>query len=218
MLEENSQEYCPPYTTIGDNDHSNEKERKYQKVTLTLGVDDSLEADGSIPVVAAKIVQDTSNQNLDSYDTQDVEVCNGLEYTREKDDPAEICSFGHRFDSQSNCYGKLEMSFDKASEKCAARGGHLLRLDNEDEFNKLNKVFRRQQFSIGLHSDNTTDGMEWDGYPGCKVDFAQDLNYLTISRRNIKQDCWELNLNTRTLAPHSCTDTRTWICEAHRPT
>jgi len=219
VMEENEQDYCPAYTTIGENDHSNEKERRYQKVTLTLGVNDSPEADGSIPVVAAKMVQDNSNSNLDSYNTQDVEVCNGLEYTtRGSDDPAETCSFGHRYDSKSNCYGKLEMSFKNASEKCAARGGHLLRLDNEDEFNKLTKVFRRQHFSIGLHSDNTTNGMEWDGYPGCKVDLEQDLNYLAIHRSNIKKDCWELDLDKKTLKPHYCTDTKNWICEAHRPT
>jgi len=59
--------------------------------------------------------------------------CDGLEYTRKKKDPAKIYSFGHRYDGNSNCYCKLEMTFSQASEKCAAHGGHLLRLDNEDE-------------------------------------------------------------------------------------
>jgi len=217
VLEENVQDYCPAYTTINKNDHANEKERRYQKVTLTLGLNDDPD-DGSIPIIAAKMDDDWSSVHLDSYNTQDVEVCDGLEYTREKDDPSKICSFGHRYDSESNCYGKLEMSFEKASEKCAARGGHLLRLDNEDEFNKLSKVFRRQRFSIGLHSDDTTDGMEWDGYPGCKVDLVQDLNYLQIHGRDIRKNCWELNTDTRSLVPHYCFETRTWICEAHRPT
>ena len=220
VLEENVQEYCPAYTTVEGNDHANEAERRYQKITLTLGVDDSLEADGSIPVVAAKMVRDNSDRNLDSYNTQDVEVCTGLEYTKEDSDPPETCSFGHRYDSKSNCYGKLEMSFKEASQKCDARGGHLLRLDNEEELYKLNLVFRRQRFSIGLHSDSTSDGMEWDGYPGCKVDLEKDLNFVERDYRHIKDDCWELDLGRTPIAmrAHSCTETRTWICEARRPT
>jgi len=214
VLMKNTQDYCPAYTA----NHANESDRRYQKVTLTLGVHSDTDSDGSIPVVAAKMAQDHSDTNLDSYNTQDVEVCQGLEFiTPTDDDPSEMCSFGHRSDSVSNCYGKLEMSFNKASEKCAARNGHLLRLDNEDEFNKLSKIFRKQSFSIGLHSDNTFAGMEWDGYPGCKVDF-EDLNYLTIKPKRLAHDCWQLNLKDKELSPHLCTDTKTWICEAYRPT
>jgi len=111
------------------------------------------------------------------------------------------------------------MNFEQASKKCAARGGHLLRLDNEDEYNKLNKVFRRQRFSIGLHSDETMSGMEWDGYPGCKLDAEKDLSWLKVrwEWRNVKQNCWELDMYHNELRPHHCTDTRIYICEAHRP-
>jgi len=161
--------------------------------------------------------QETSDRNIDSYNTQDVEVCDGLEYTIKKEDPPETCSFGHRYDGNSNYYGKLEMSFSQASEKCAARGGHLLRLDDEDEFNKLNLVYRRQRFSIGMHSDDKKDGMEWDGYPGCKADPVKDLPFLKTNGRNLRQDCWELDMASKSLNPHACTDTRIYLCEAHRP-
>jgi len=217
VLEENVQEMCPAYTKSDAGRNTNEKDRRYQKVVLTLGVDEGPEADGSIPIASAKMVPDYSDRNIDSYNTQDVEVCDGLEYTRKKKDPSEICSFGHRHDGDSNCYGKLEMTFSQASEKCAARGGHLLRLDNEDEFNKLSMVFRRQRIRIGLHSDDTKDGMEWDGYPGCKVDLAKDLPFLTKHGKSLRQDCWELNTESKSLSPVQCTETKTYICEAHRP-
>ena len=96
-----------------------------------------------------------------------MEVCDVLEYKIKRTDPPEVCSFGHRYDGDSNCYGKLKMNCEQVFKKCATRADHLLRLNNEDEYNKSNKVFRRQRFSIGLHSDETMDVMEWDGYPGC---------------------------------------------------
>ena len=125
-----NKEGCPAYTKSDSGRNTNKKNRIYQKVVLTLGVDESPDVDGSIPIASAKIVPDYSDRKTDSYNTQDVKVCDGLEYTKEKRDPAEIYSVGHSYDGNSNCYFKLEMAFSQASEKCAAHGGYLLRLEN----------------------------------------------------------------------------------------
>ena len=60
-------------------------------------------------------------------------------------------------------------------------------------------------FSIVLHSHNTTDDMKWASYPGYKVDIAKDLTYLKIHGRNIKQDSWEMSLDTNFYPPLTTT-------------
>lgn len=58
VLEDNAQESCPAYTKDDKGRNTNESARKYQKVVLTLGVDESPEADGSINIASAKMSRD----------------------------------------------------------------------------------------------------------------------------------------------------------------
>jgi len=207
----NTDSMCPAYKTDATGAVINEADRTYKKITLNLEKD--ISAIGAVKIKDVAIVNDFSDSNIDSYNTNDVEVCAGVEFTKTVNDKPETCSFGHRLSSSSNCYGKLQMDFDSARQACAKREGNLLRIDDAAEVRTLNQLFGIDRaFSIGLY-ENAGLGYEWDidGKTGLKVQLSS-LTYLKIiPPTSSLHDCFEY-LNG-TLTPHRCTDTKLWICE-----
>jgi len=206
-------DYCPAYEGDGT---ENDGDRRYQKVTLKVEYDEERN-DGSMVATMALVQEDTNGEN-DNYNTFDVEVCDGLESILTPEDPPHKCSFGHRMDGGTNCYGKIEMDFYAASSACERRGGHLLRIDSQKELDELADLFGSQSLGIGLHLGDSLQEMEWDGYPGCKVERSYFSGFLMPAQNNQKA-CFRvdrLNSSPRLIAA-DCEVTRNWICEARRP-
>lgn len=218
-METNAGEFCPAYVSGVDSNGVNtttlnEADRKYQKVTLTVEYDEERD-DGSMRAAKVTTAQDT-NGYRDDYNTYDVEVCEGLESILTPEDPKEKCSFGHRMFSDTNCYGKLEMNFYSASAACDKRGGHLVKIDSEEELFELTDIFGIDTLGVGLQLDEDLEGFEWDGYPGCKVQ-KTDYPWLMWQNENNRLGCYAINTGNKHMYHVDCDQTRTWICEARRP-
>jgi len=191
----------------------NDNSRVYQKVTLTLGLDGG----GRVTATKARASLDASDPNIDSYNTYNVEVCDGLESKLTATDPPEKCSFGHRLSQYDNCYGKLEMDYGSARAACSRRGGHLLKIDSETEYYNIRNLFPGQSLGIGLHDENGL-GLEWDGYPKCKIDPLPMWAYLEPIHYTWEDNgCFYVDTTWNKIIRFSCNTTTNWICEARRP-
>jgi len=204
---------CPAYQYDADHRQQNENDRDYSKVTLTYEVDPGRQ-DGALKVVSAKKERDEDHSSRDSYNVNDVEVCDGLESTIEEGDDPLKCSFGHRLRASSPCYGKLEMNFDSATTACAARGGHLLSIETEDEFLEISELYVGQNnLGWGLYKANGFD-YEWASNPGVSVDVATELSFLNQDWSHWKYGCTVLNLNSPSMRDNECFNVLNYICEA----
>jgi hypothetical protein len=208
---------CPVYTTAtndqGNEYHTNEGERKYTMVELTLDID---KAGTSAAATDIKVRPDFSNSDRDTYNTAHVEACDGFESQIREGDPAEKCSFGHRLDSSQNCYGKVYgQNYHEASAACAERGGHLVHIDDEAEYALLKEIFGDQSFNIGLRDVGGRD-WEWDGYPGVKFDPYVEESPLPQLNSDEREDCVRLDLGDEELTGKYCYERETYMCEGIR--
>jgi hypothetical protein len=210
---------CPAYELNAAGRVTNEDDRLYDKITLTLTPDAS-RADGSLKVEAARAERDLSRYDIDSYSVDDAEVCEGLEYTvADTDDPLK-CSFGSRLHATSNCYGKLEMNFFAAQKACSKRNGHLLKMDTVEEWREIKELFHDQHLSMGLFR-NKDFSFEWDGYPGIKVNAAEALSNLTEYSSNTYYGCIRFSTEDEPERmaykywPSNCQTQYDYICEAN---
>ena len=212
LFEKNAAASCPAYTTALNQENEeyyiNEGQRSYTKVTLTLEVDD---VTGKVSVNNINTARDNNYYDIDTYNTAHVEVCDGVESLRRDGDPDEKCSFGHRLDKSQNCYGKVYgQTFHEAHHSCATRGGHIVKIDSEEEYSVLKSIFGSQSFNIGLHDIGGRD-WEWDGYPGEPVDpYTNTYAPLAASER---WDCTTLDLGDDELTSLDCFSKSTWMCE-----
>lgn len=186
----NNQSYCPAYPPnvasyntsalaslnkhrqLNDQDDNNDYGRWYKKLTISIDYD-AVKADGSAKITGINTEWDTDGWDTDTYNTDTPEMCTGLESHIRPGDPPGKCSFGHRPGNlpSNNCYGKLyAMNFTEASDKCAARNGHLAKVDTLAELQSLYDLFvNDDSFGIGL---NDLGGLNWawDGYNNVPVD------------------------------------------------
>jgi hypothetical protein len=212
--EKNALRTCPVYDIEQNSNeedyHTNENDRRYTMVELTLDIPD--EGTGAAIATSVKVRPDYSNSDLDTYNTAHVEACDGFESQIRDGDPEEKCSFGHRLDKSQNCYGKVYgQNFYEASAACEKRGGHIVRIDDAAEYDLLQQIFGTQTFSIGLHDVGGRD-WEWDGYPGVDASADTKNSYAPLND-NEKEDCTQLNLRTGTLTGRYCYERETYMCE-----
>jgi hypothetical protein len=216
VFEKNAVRSCPAYETAtnnkGETYYTNEAARDYTMVELTLDVDVS--GTGAASVTDINVRPDQSNSDRDTYNTAHVEACDGFESQIREGDPEEKCSFGHRLDKTQNCYGKVHgQTYSEASAACAERGGHIVRINDEDEYDLLKEIFGDQTFSVGLRDVGGRD-WEWDGYPGGSADpYSNTYAPLATSE---KEDCAQLNLKTGKLTGKYCFERETYLCEGIR--
>jgi len=228
--------YCPAYPkgTFTDDsimnsntyrrklDDWNDKQlygRRYKKITLTIDYNPT-KADGSARVISADTRWDTQDWSTDTYSTATPEMCTGLVSRIRKGDPASKCSFGNRpgGNPSENCYGKLySMTFAEASNKCAARGGNLARIDSAKEFAAVTSMFQNDnELSIGLY-DKSGGDWRWDGFSDTVP--TSWLNSTIRFRSNSwYDDCSKISFNYNGqrkpyLSTASCSDKRTYLCE-----
>ena len=158
----------------------------------------------------------------DSYNTGTPEMCTGLVSRIRKGDPESKCSFGNRpgNSASNNCYGKLyKMTFEEASNKCAARGGNLAKLDTLAEFEAVTSMFvNDNELSIGLHDVSGND-WRWDGFPGEQVPSSWFGSTVPFVVDSWYDDCTTIDFNVNGVrSPHisttSCSDKRTYLCES----
>lgn len=216
VFDQNAVRSCPAYQTAINSDgneyYTNEADRDYTMVELTLDIDEH--GTGAASVTDINVRPDNNNFDLDTYNTAHVEVCDGFESQIREGDPDEKCSFGHRLDNSQNCYGKVYgQTFAEASAACAERGGHIVRIDDSDEYDVLKQIFGDQKFNIGLHDVGGRD-WEWDGYPGVSVD-PYTNSYAPLPA-NEQKDCVELNLKTDSMDTKYCFERETYMCEGIR--
>ena len=216
VFEKNALRTCPVYETAinaeGGTYYTNEGDRLYSMVELTIDIDK--EGSGAASVTDINVRPDNSNSDRDTYNTAHVEVCDGFESQIREGDPDEKCSFGHRLDNSQNCYGKVYgQNYKEASAACAERGGHIVRVDDDDEYAVLKEIFGNQKFNIGLHDVGGRD-WEWNGYPGVSTD-PYTFSYATLDTDESK-DCVELNLAKNEMKSKYCYERETYMCEGVR--
>eukprot|EP00392_Amoebophrya_sp_AT5.2_P019563 g20465.t1 len=205
-------EYCEGFDleckAAGDEYYTNENDRSYTKLTLTLDVDGET---GKVSVADIEATVDKDVSDIDTYNTAHVEFCDGFESLRREGDAEEKCSFGHRLDKSQNCYGKVYgQNFNEASKSCAERGGHIVKIDDAAEYDVLKSIFGDQSFFIGLHDVGGRD-WEWDGYPGVSTDpYANTYAPLAATEQ---WDCAQIDLEKNELTTDECWERRTWMCE-----
>mmetsp|Transcript_30715 Transcript_30715/g.57229 ORF Transcript_30715/g.57229 Transcript_30715/m.57229 type:complete len:1157 (+) Transcript_30715:61-3531(+) len=214
VFEPNAVRSCPAYkveaNTEGNDYYTNEADRKYKMVELTLDIDEH--GTGAASVTDINVRVDRDNSDIDTYNTAHVEACDGFESQIRPGDPDEKCSFGHRLDKSQNCYGKVYgQNYEEASAACAERGGHIVRIDDQAEFDLLESIFGAQSFNIGLHDSGGRD-WEWDGYSGV-VD-TDGITFATLNDN--KRDCLQLNLGNGQLNGKYCYERETYMCEGIR--
>ena len=232
---DNNLPYCPPYPTgtftddqtiasmstrrLDDGSDYQLYGRRYKKIVLTIDYN-AAKADGSALVTAAETKWDTNDWRTDSYNTATPEMCTGLVSRIRTGDPPSKCSFGNRpgKDPSQNCYGKLySMTFAEASNKCAARGGNLARIDSAQEFQAVTSLFVNDgELSIGLY-DKTGSDWKWDGFSDSVPSswFNSTIRFRSMSWYD---DCSRIifNYNNKRnpyLSTASCDDKRTYLCE-----
>jgi hypothetical protein len=222
VFEKNAVRTCPVYeegtNSEGNMYHTNEAERKYTMVDLTLDVDEV--GSGAASVTAVDVRPDYSNSDVDTYNTAHVEACDGFESQIREGDPEEKCSFGHRLDKTQNCYGKVYgQNFAEASAACAERGGHIVRIDDDAEYALLKEIFGNQRFNVGLHDVGGRD-WEWDGYSG--VSAADPMtnpyapNTYPVLGTFEKEDCVSVELDNDRMIGKYCYERDTYMCEGIR--
>lgn len=216
VFEKNAVRSCPAYETAlnseGNEYYTNENARTYKMVELTLDIDEA--GTGAATVTDIDVRVDQDNSDIDTYNTAHVEACDGFESQIRPGDPDEKCSFGHRLDKTQNCYGKVYgQTYSEASAACAERGGHIVRIDDDAEYELLKEIFGSQSFSIGLRDRGGHD-WEWDGYSGVSTD-PYNFAYASLGD-NEKEDCVQVNLGNNRLIGKYCYERETFMCEGIR--
>jgi hypothetical protein len=179
-------------------------------VDLTLDVDEV--GTGAASVTDIKVRPDRNSGDRDTYNTAHVEACDGFESQIREGDAPEKCSFGHRLDKSQNCYGKVYgQNYDEASAACAERGGHIVKIDDAEEYALLKEIFGDQSFSVGLRDVGGRD-WEWNGYPGVEADSPFTNGYAPL-QSNEKEDCVQVNLKNDKMVGRYCFERETYMCE-----
>lgn len=218
VFEKNAVRSCPAYETAtnsqGNEYHTNENDRKYTMIDLTLDVDEV--GTGAATATQIKVRPDQSNSDRDTYNTAHVEACDGFESQIRAGDAEEKCSFGHRLDKTQNCYGKVYgQNYHEAASACAERGGHIVKIDDAAEYDLLKEIFGNQAFNVGLHDVGGRD-WEWNGFSGESVNPYVDNGALLALASNEKEDCVSVNLGNNRMTGKYCYERETYMCEGIR--
>jgi len=222
--------YCPAYPDglvnnvtrrrLDDWQDGYNYKRYNKKVTLEIDYD-SAKADGSAKISSVTPAWDLNDWTTDTYNTGTPEMCTGLVSLIRPGDPPEKCSFGHRpYNSAAyNCYGKLySMKYSEASEKCAARGGRLAKVDTLQKFNALLSLFKfDNELAIGLH-DIGGRNWRWDGESNVPVNRTWFNATVPFYVNDWSDDCIEIYFRLGqgkrpTLTTTNCRNKKTYLCE-----
>ena len=221
--------YCPAYPEelditrqrrLDDGYDNYWYKRHYKKLTLQIDYD-TVKSDGSPKISALNTSWDFNDWTTDSYRTGTPEMCTGLVSLIRPQDPPSKCSFGNRpYNSASNnCDGKLYyMNFDEASQKCAARGGRLAKIDTYQKFQSMLSLFKHDHvLSIGLY-DIGGQNWRWDGSSSIPVPLTWFNSTIPFVRNSWADNCVRINFfpgNDR--APYldttECKAKNTFLCE-----
>jgi len=171
--------------------------------------------DNTVVVRRREEFHDRDHFHKEFNDMGSYEMCHGTELTPPTS--AQHCSAGTRPENGGPCMMRLEeMTYDEASEACAARGGRLAHVRTKEDVEALRNFGDNMHLGIGLRDREADDAWKLDGtnedasvvVADLETEFGRDFRSTGCVQLRRKGD-----KKGKALFPLECDAKAHWICE-----